>query len=499
MVAAPSRASSAGCANFGDRTGRPAHRPGRRGALCGDGRRRLDLHRLAAVRRVVRRPAGRRRRSPPRSCRPTTGASSWSARAASPWRGWPASGWSSPRSGSGTSRAGPRPAGRASSGSPGGGTTRRAQAYEAAAEHAVRILGAARPPAPGGDRRRPGRRRRGAGDPRLARLVPVVEPWLPVPDPQPRRAGAGRRARPAPCARSQADDRATGLALADRGRRVTTLGHRHPRHWSSPSGRPGPSTGSTCRSPRVRCTGSSGPNGAGKSTTIRVLLGLLRDDAGDGAAARRRPVARRGRAAPAARLRPRRRQPVAQPHRRRGDRPARPAARRARRAAAATELLERFELDPTKKARTYSKGNRQKVALVAALASDVELLLLDEPTSGLDPLMESVFRDCVDDFRDRRAHRAAVQPHPRRGRGAVRPGEHHPGRPVRRVRHPRRAAAPHPHLGHRPSWPAPPGAGRPGRRPRPRRSTATGCASRSTPSQLDDGARRAQRAGVRSR
>jgi ABC-2 type transport system ATP-binding protein len=63
------------------------------------------------------------------------------------------------------------------------------------------------------------------------------------------------------------------------------------------------------------------------------------------------------------------------------------------------DLLERFDLDPTKKGRSYSKGNRQKVALVAALASDVELLLLDEPTSGLDPLMEAVFRDCVDEFR----------------------------------------------------------------------------------------------------
>ena len=59
------------------------------------------------------------------------------------------------------------------------------------------------------------------------------------------------------------------------------------------------------------------------------------------------------------------------------------------------DLLERFELDPTKRARTYSKGNRQKVALVAALASDVELLVLDEPTSGLDPLMEAVFQRCV--------------------------------------------------------------------------------------------------------
>ncbi len=59
------------------------------------------------------------------------------------------------------------------------------------------------------------------------------------------------------------------------------------------------------------------------------------------------------------------------------------------------ELLERFELDPTKKARTYSKGNRQKVGLVAALSSDAELLMLDEPTSGLDPLMEAVFQDCI--------------------------------------------------------------------------------------------------------
>src|SRR3712207_3007351 len=65
------------------------------------------------------------------------------------------------------------------------------------------------------------------------------------------------------------------------------------------------------------------------------------------------------------------------------------------------ELLERFELDPRKKGRTYSKGNRQKVALVAALSSDVELLILDEPTSGLDPLMEEVFRSCVADERER--------------------------------------------------------------------------------------------------
>jgi ABC-2 type transport system ATP-binding protein len=63
-------------------------------------------------------------------------------------------------------------------------------------------------------------------------------------------------------------------------------------------------------------------------------------------------------------------------------------------------LLERFELDPTIKARAYSKGNRQKVALIAALASDVELLMLDEPTAGLDPLMEAAFRACVDEERE---------------------------------------------------------------------------------------------------
>src|SRR6201991_426124 len=140
--------------------------------------------------------------------------------------------------------------------------------------------------------------------------------------------------------------------------------------------------------------GFLGPNGAGKSTTIRVLLGLLRANAGE--------VSLLG-----------------------GD-PWRDAARLHRRLAYVpgdvslwpnlsggevidllgrlrggldrrkrTELLERFDLDPTKKGRTYSKGNRQKVALVAALSANVELLILDEPTSGLDPLMESVFQDCI--------------------------------------------------------------------------------------------------------
>ena len=140
--------------------------------------------------------------------------------------------------------------------------------------------------------------------------------------------------------------------------------------------------------------GFLGPNGAGKSTTIRVLLGLLRADAGevrlldgdpwrDAATLHRRlayvpgevnlwPNLTGGEVIDLlARLRG-------------GQDPERRA-----------DLLERFELDPTKKARSYSKGNRQKVALVAALASEVELLLLDEPTSGLDPLMEAVFQDCI--------------------------------------------------------------------------------------------------------
>ena len=64
------------------------------------------------------------------------------------------------------------------------------------------------------------------------------------------------------------------------------------------------------------------------------------------------------------------------------------------------ELIERFDLDPRKKGRAYSKGNRQKVPLVAAMASDAELLLLDEPTSGLDPLMEETFRQVIAEDRD---------------------------------------------------------------------------------------------------
>jgi len=145
--------------------------------------------------------------------------------------------------------------------------------------------------------------------------------------------------------------------------------------------------------------GFLGPNGAGKSTTIRVLLGLLQKDAGevrlfggdpwhDASALHRRlayvpgdvnlwPNLTGGEVID---LLGRLRGGIDQKRR--------------------ADLIERFELDPTKKGRAYSKGNRQKVALISALAADVELLVLDEPTSGLDPLMESVFAECVDEFRD---------------------------------------------------------------------------------------------------
>ncbi|SDL15710.1 ABC transporter ATP-binding protein [Tessaracoccus oleiagri] len=140
--------------------------------------------------------------------------------------------------------------------------------------------------------------------------------------------------------------------------------------------------------------GFLGPNGAGKSTTIRVLLGLLRADGGSAQLFGRDPWAdavdlhRRLAYVPGdvelwpnltggeaidlfARLR-------GHLDKKRRD-----------------TLCERFDLDPSKKARTYSKGNRQKVALISALASQVDLLLLDEPTAGLDPLMEIIFQECI--------------------------------------------------------------------------------------------------------
>jgi len=146
--------------------------------------------------------------------------------------------------------------------------------------------------------------------------------------------------------------------------------------------------------------GFLGPNGAGKSTTIRILLGLLRATEGEARLLGGDPW-----------------RDATELHRRLAYVPGdvnlwpqlsggevidllgrlRGGLDEARR----DSLLQRFGLDPTKKGRAYSKGNRQKVALVAALASDVELLILDEPTSGLDPLMGEVFREVVDEQRDR--------------------------------------------------------------------------------------------------
>lgn len=144
--------------------------------------------------------------------------------------------------------------------------------------------------------------------------------------------------------------------------------------------------------------GFLGPNGAGKTTTIRILLGLLRQDAGQATLLGGHPwrdatnLHHRLAYVPGdVNLWPsltggevidllgRLRGGLDDPRKER--------------------LLERFDLDPTKKGQTYSKGNRQKVALVAALSSKVELLILDEPTGGLDPLMESEFRDCIDEIR----------------------------------------------------------------------------------------------------
>ncbi|MEY9932015.1 ABC-2 type transport system ATP-binding protein [Catenulispora sp. GP43] len=146
--------------------------------------------------------------------------------------------------------------------------------------------------------------------------------------------------------------------------------------------------------------GFLGPNGAGKSTTIRVLLGLIRADAGQASLLGGDPW--RDRVALHKRLAYVPGDVTLWPNLSGGEvidllgglHGGVDAGRRA-------DLLERFELDPTKKGGQYSKGNRQKVALVAALASDVELLIFDEPTSGLDPLMEDVFRQCVAEERER--------------------------------------------------------------------------------------------------
>jgi ABC-2 type transport system ATP-binding protein len=146
--------------------------------------------------------------------------------------------------------------------------------------------------------------------------------------------------------------------------------------------------------PEGQVHGFLGPNGSGKTVTIRILLGLLRADGGTATLLGGDPW-----------------NDAVELHRHLAYVPGdvnlwpnlsggetidllarlRGGVDTARR----DELVERLALDPRKKSRTYSKGNRQKVALIAALSSRAELLLLDEPTSGLDPLMESVFQDCI--------------------------------------------------------------------------------------------------------
>lgn len=140
--------------------------------------------------------------------------------------------------------------------------------------------------------------------------------------------------------------------------------------------------------------GFIGPNGAGKSTTIRILLGLLRSSGGQaylfGKDAWQDAPNLHSRLAyvPS--------DVNLWPNLTGGEVIDLLAKMRGRfDAKRKADLLERFHLDPTKKCRTYSKGNRQKVAIISAFVSDVELLILDEPTSGLDPLMEMQFQDCI--------------------------------------------------------------------------------------------------------
>jgi ABC-2 type transport system ATP-binding protein len=181
--------------------------------------------------------------------------------------------------------------------------------------------------------------------------------------------------------------------------------------------------------------GFLGPNGAGKSTTLRVLLGLIRASGGTTSVFGLDPW-----------------REAVQLHRRLsyvpGDVNLWPgltggevidlltSLRGGVDDALRAELVEEFEFDPRTRSRNYSKGNRQKVVLIAALARPADLYLFDEPTSGLDPVMEAVFR---------RRDRAALQPHPERGRTTLRPGHDHPCGKDRGDRDAPRPPPPHPH------------------------------------------------------
>ena len=151
--------------------------------------------------------------------------------------------------------------------------------------------------------------------------------------------------------------------------------------------------------PQGKVVGFLGPNGSGKTTTIRIILGLLAPDGGtislfggdpwkDAVSLHKRLVYVPGDVALWPKLTGGEVIDVLssltgglEPERKK-------------------RMIEKFDLDPTKKARTYSKGNRQKVALVAAMASKAERLVLDEPTSGLDPLMEAAFTECIEEVKN---------------------------------------------------------------------------------------------------
>ena len=185
--------------------------------------------------------------------------------------------------------------------------------------------------------------------------------------------------------------------------------------------------------------GYLGPNGAGKTTTIRLLLGLIRPTAGRaeifGLDCQRQPVEAHRKLAYVAgeanlwpsltgaetlHLLGRVQGTVDETYR--------------------DELIDRFDLDPSKKVRAYSKGNRQKLILIAALMTRAPLLMLDEPTSGLDPLMEQAFRRCIHEAKQARPDGVPVLAHPQRGRGVVRSGRDPAQRSAGRDGHARSAA-----------------------------------------------------------